>query len=179
MSEKTLISQRAQKVLTLMRQLCQHVGNFNELWIRQGTLAEHFECSRTSIWRALNQLKEAGLITDLNKRHEYRYKTYQVSPPPVSTDSRIQTQMAEWRKTYGIFLNGSYAPKFDTVVYNAMKEIKETMVEEKWLLAYLESHLIKTTQEANEHDKIKQASLNYRRRDPTHWNYWRPLEIQA
>ncbi|MEI6790330.1 MAG: helix-turn-helix domain-containing protein [Myxococcaceae bacterium] len=73
------MSERAEKILQLLRILIQ---NETEIWLRQASLADYFECSRTTIWRALKQLKEANLITDLNKRYLGRYKTYSVGEGP-------------------------------------------------------------------------------------------------
>ena len=90
MSEKK-ISERAQRVLDLLRKLAN-----GEIWIRQATLAEHFGCSRTTIWRCLKQLKEAGLIIDLNKRHEKRYKIYQIVPVFKTEQEEIEELLVQW-----------------------------------------------------------------------------------
>ena len=66
------LSERAQKIITW-------IGDTKEIPIRQQTLAEEFGCSRRTIGRALKELKEAGLLVDLNKRHENRCKLYKVS----------------------------------------------------------------------------------------------------
>ncbi|MEI6791167.1 MAG: HTH domain-containing protein [Myxococcaceae bacterium] len=105
MSVENKISERAQKVLQLMKDLA---GEGLEIWIRQATLAEHFGCSRTTIWRAIKQLREAGLIIDLNKRHEHRYKIYQISVSKPKTDQaeieELLTQYEEiWQKGYPYF----------------------------------------------------------------------------
>lgn len=67
MSEAKL-SQRAQKILN---NFCLPTSPSPQ-FIRQQTLAEQFGCSRRTIGRALKELKEAGLLVDLNKRHENR-----------------------------------------------------------------------------------------------------------
>lgn len=56
-----------------------------ERWLKQQTYADLLHCSRRSIGRALKELIAAKLLTDLNKRHLYRYKTYRIeglSPEP-------------------------------------------------------------------------------------------------
>lgn len=171
MSEKP-ISPRAQKVLTLMRQVCHSLGGVAEIWIRQATLAEHFECSRTTIWRALNQLKEAGLIVDVNKRHEYRYKIYQVQPE-ISFKTRFQEKFIYWEKTF-LFLDGVYAPKVRTVIQSAvqeLQELKETLPSEQ-LFEYIETYLLKTTQEAYRLNTLQREAFGFRKRDPTCPAYW-------
>ena len=70
------LSKRAQKILLW-------IGEALELPIRQQTLAEEFGCSRRTIGRALNELKEAGLLVDLNRRHENRCKIYEIKIPPA------------------------------------------------------------------------------------------------
>ena len=168
MSEK-LISERAQKVLTLMRLLSPlPLGG---VWIRQATLAEHFECSRTTIWRALKQLKEAGLIVDVNKRHEYRYKIYQVQAE-ISFKTRFQEKFIYWEKTF-LFLDGIYAPKARSVIQEAIQELKEPMPHDQ-LFEKIEAHLFKTTQEAYRLNSLEREAAGFRKRDPT---YWRPKAI--
>ena len=171
MSEKP-ISQRAQKVLTLMRLLSPLPGE-EGVWIRQATLAEHFECSRTSIWRALGELKAAGLIVDVNKRHEYRYKIYQVQPE-ISLKTRFQEKIVVWEKTF-LFLDGIYAPKVISVVQSAVQELKEALPQEN-LFEYIETYLFKTTQEAYRLNNLEREAFGFRKRDPT---YWRPVAMIA
>ncbi len=65
------LSPRAQKI---------YAGLNGVTLIRQQTLADALGCSRRSIGRALKELKEAGLLVDLNKRHENRCKLYTVIP---------------------------------------------------------------------------------------------------
>ncbi|MEI6791039.1 MAG: HTH domain-containing protein [Myxococcaceae bacterium] len=99
------MSERAQKVLELLRILIGDLtlnpspkfGEGREIWLRQATLAEHFGCSRTTIWRAIKQLKEAGLITDLNKRYLSRYKIYSVllSPSPLGGEGDTHSVAGE------------------------------------------------------------------------------------
>ncbi len=67
------MSERTQKILTWLQS-----QNSTELPIRQATLAEEFQCSRRTIGRALKELKEAGLLIDLNQRHQNRCKIYRV-----------------------------------------------------------------------------------------------------
>ncbi|MEI6791515.1 MAG: helix-turn-helix domain-containing protein, partial [Myxococcaceae bacterium] len=76
------------------------IQNETEIWLRQATLAEYFECSRTTIWRAIKQLKEANLITDLNKRYLGRYKTYSVANRSPS-DTRSTPDLAPVSKPKG------------------------------------------------------------------------------
>ena len=71
------MSERAQKVLTWIKN-----QNSEAFFIRQQSLAELFGCSRRSIGRALKELKEAGLLVDLNKRHENRCKVYRHCEEP-------------------------------------------------------------------------------------------------
>ena len=73
------LSERAQRILACI--------NPSPQFIRQQTLAEEFNCSRRSIGRALKELKEAGLLIDLNKRHKNRCKMYEIKIPlnPPST----------------------------------------------------------------------------------------------
>jgi biotin operon repressor len=73
MSEAKL-SERAQKILTWL------TSDFLSVrFLRQQTLADEFKCSRRTIGRALKELKEAGLLVDLNKRHANRCKLYELS----------------------------------------------------------------------------------------------------
>lgn len=76
------MSERAQKIFTWLQN-----QNALEFPIRQQSLAEQFHCSRRSIGRALKELKEAGLLVDLNKRHENRCKIYEVKIPPCAEAS--------------------------------------------------------------------------------------------
>lgn len=77
MSENIKLSERAKAVLAWMQE-----QNQAEIGIRQASLAELLGCSRTSIYRALKRLKEAGLISDTQKRHEQRYKIYRLEISP-------------------------------------------------------------------------------------------------
>ena len=52
-----------------------------EIPLRQQALAELLGCSRRSVGRALNELKKAGLLLDLGKRHSNRCKLYKVQAP--------------------------------------------------------------------------------------------------
>ena len=73
-----MLSERSQKILNWIRE-----QNKTELSLRQASLAELFNCSRRTIGRALKQLKELGLIVDLNKRHEEnKCKVYEILPSP-------------------------------------------------------------------------------------------------
>ena len=73
------MSERTYKILTWLQN-----QNSTELPIRQATLAEEFQCSRRTIGRALKQLKEAGLLIDLNQRHQNRCKIYRVEKIPLN-----------------------------------------------------------------------------------------------
>jgi hypothetical protein len=70
------LSERAQKILSWLQQ-----NSHPEIAIRQQSLAEQFNCSRRTIGRVLKELKEAGLLLDLNKRHENRCKLYELVIP--------------------------------------------------------------------------------------------------
>ena len=100
------LSLRAQAVLAWIQN-----QNTAELVIRQASLAEKLGCSRWSIGRALKRLKEAGLIADLEKRHESRCKMYRLrnthpSPCPLPQGERgrlttqAETQLRLYRYTF-------------------------------------------------------------------------------
>lgn len=94
MSEAKL-SERAQKIITW-------IGDAKESPIRQQTLAELFGCSRRTIGRALKELKEAGLLVDLNKRHENRCKIYAVIQAIVITPPQGERQLQLYRPTFEV-----------------------------------------------------------------------------
>ena len=103
------MSERAQKILTWLRSFPLPQGEGLVRTIRQQTLAEEFGCSRRTIGRALKELKEAGLLVDLNKRHENRCKLYQVKIPPCAEASegkpltpKAQRQWELYEKTFRI-----------------------------------------------------------------------------
>lgn len=108
------MSERAQKILDYLKNLSPspspETGEGNQIWIRQATLAEHFNCSRRTIGRCLKELKEANLLTDLNKRHENRCKTYLISGLPAVASAQAgevlspeaQSQWRLYSKTFGI-----------------------------------------------------------------------------
>ena len=77
------MSERAKKILDYLRS-----QEKPELWIRQQTLAEEFKCSRRTIGRCLKELKAAGFLSDLNKRHENRCKMYRVEAVVISVLNR-------------------------------------------------------------------------------------------
>ncbi|MEI6806633.1 MAG: HTH domain-containing protein [Myxococcaceae bacterium] len=97
------MSERTQKILDYLRS-----QEKSELCIRQQTLAEHFNCSRRTIGRALKELKEAGLLTDLNKRDANRCKIYEIKiplNPRLQRGELTQEAQLQWRlykKTFGI-----------------------------------------------------------------------------
>lgn len=66
------LSARAQKILENLLPSPQP--------IRQQTLADQLNCSRRTIGRALKELKEAGLLVDLKRRHTNRCKMYLLTP---------------------------------------------------------------------------------------------------
>ena len=82
------MSERTQKILDYLKNLTLNPspasGEGLEISIRQQTLAEHFNCSRRTIGRALKELKEAGLLIDLNKRAENRCKIYRIETIVIS-----------------------------------------------------------------------------------------------
>ncbi|MEI6806026.1 MAG: helix-turn-helix domain-containing protein [Myxococcaceae bacterium] len=84
------MSIRAQKILDYLKNL-----TLNPIWIRQQTLAEEFKCSRRTIGRCLKELKEAGLLTDLNKRHDNRCKMYLVSPSLLGGEGAARSVAGE------------------------------------------------------------------------------------
>ena len=101
------MSGRTQKILDYLRS-----QEKPELWIRQQTLAEQFNCSRRTIGRALKELKEAGLLTDLNQRHENRCKIYLLTPRLRETSqqaSEILTPAAQHQlRLYGRTFSGMF-----------------------------------------------------------------------
>ena len=104
MFENKKISERAQRVFNWMKNMCENQPSpvipalsrnpeiphqvrddkslSPEIWIRQATIAEQFGCSRSSICKAVKELREAGYVKDLNKRHEGKYKFYEVVQEP-------------------------------------------------------------------------------------------------
>ncbi|MEI6790326.1 MAG: helix-turn-helix domain-containing protein [Myxococcaceae bacterium] len=56
-----------------------------EFWLKQQTYADLLHCSRRSIGRALKELIQAKLLTNLNKRHLHRYKMYRLEGVLLST----------------------------------------------------------------------------------------------
>lgn len=72
--------------------------------VRQQTLADQLGCSRRSIGRALKELKEAGLLVDLNKRHQNRCKLYEIkiplNPPFSNGEEKGEQQLKLYRQTF-------------------------------------------------------------------------------
>jgi len=121
------MSERTQKVLQLLRDL----SVTDQIWIRQATLAEHFGCSRTTIWRTLKQLKEAGLITDLNKRYQSRYKIYQVTQevkPKRALTPAVEAQWTnygkDWSEFYEMLDGKSGRPTIEECFYKVASELE-------------------------------------------------------
>lgn len=106
------LSQRAQKILALLTPPFEKGGSGGILPIRQQSLAEEFNCSRRTIGRALKELKAAGLLIDLQKRHENRCKMYEVkiplNPPLLKGEEKnglthhAQVQWELYAKTFRI-----------------------------------------------------------------------------
>lgn len=130
------MSERASKILTWLQQ-----QNTHELPIRQQTLADLFGCSRRSIGRALKELKEAGLLVDLNKRHENRCKLYRIvglenwiatSDTPPRNDvltPQAQLQWDKFEKTFRILLK---MPELPTLYAQVTAGLTVTKEEELW-----------------------------------------------
>jgi len=102
----SIISERAQKILLWIR-----TQNPHSIAIRQQSLAELFGCSRRSIGRALNELKAAGALTDLGKRHANRCKLYSVIPQKEEAQLTLQAQhqWSLYQKTFAIVFPGERA----------------------------------------------------------------------
>lgn len=119
------MSERAKKILTWLQQ-----QTASEFPIRQQTLAELFSCSRRSIGRALKELKEAGLLVDLNKRHENRCKLYQIqiplNPPFSKGEEKTLTPEAQ--------LQWDHYQKTFALVFR-MPNLKELYTQVTWELA--------------------------------------------
>ena len=96
------ISNRAKKIWAWITQ-----QGSNELFIRQATLGWEFSCSIRTIGRALKELKEQGLLVDLNKRHENRCKIYKVKKLGLTSEAEWQWHC--YSKTFGIL----FLPVFD------------------------------------------------------------------
>ena len=145
------LSERAQKILENLGDLTLNPsppsGEGLEICIRQQTLAEQFNCSRRTIGRALKELKEAGLLIDLNQRHENRCKMYLISPsllggegPARSAGGEVLTPEAQsqWRlysKTFGIVFRMFDGQEGRPVLEDCFKEValklKEVKIEEE------------------------------------------------
>src|SRR5688572_26589976 len=99
--------------------------------IRQQSLAEQFSCSRRSIGRALKELKNAGLLIDLNKRHKNRCKLYRYCEEPVHNDNIRELTPAgqqlwdRYEKTYSIVFKTSELKKYFTQVTWELRDIKD------------------------------------------------------
>ncbi len=131
------MSERAEKILTWLQ-------NFpgGPLPIRQQSLAEEFDCSRRTIGRALKELKEAGLLVDLNKRHENRCKLYEVrasevkiplNPPFAKGEERMgltpeaQRQWELYEKTFRIVFQVPDLEKQYAIVAWQLRHVTEEM----------------------------------------------------
>jgi len=121
------ISERAQKILLWIRD-----QNSSELPIRQQMLAELFDCSRRTIGRALDELKAAGLLIDLNKRHENRCKLYRHCEEPRDNDVATLTPAAKhqwdlYQKTFAILFKEPQLNEWYREVTWALPDVREEM----------------------------------------------------
>lgn len=112
------MSERAQKILNWIQ-----TQNLSELPIRQQTLADLLGCSRRSIGRALNELKQANLLVDLNKRHESRCKTYQVNQKGLTPQAQQLWNLYE--KTFRIVFKMPELPDYFAKATWALEPITE------------------------------------------------------
>ncbi|MEI6805322.1 MAG: helix-turn-helix domain-containing protein [Myxococcaceae bacterium] len=128
------MSIRAEKIFDYLKNL-----NNENLWIRQQTLAEHFNCSRRTIGRCLNELKAAGLLTDLKKRHANRCKIYEIKIPPAPLLQRGETEETltpaaqhqlklygrTFREMFRIFDGRSGRPTFESCFAQIAAELRD------------------------------------------------------
>ena len=101
------LSPRAQKIYKILLDATCPPKHEVHRWIRQQTLADKLGCSRRTIGRALNELKAAGLLLDLNQRHQNRCKMYEISPyakasgdKPLSLVFHAEQQLKLYRSTF-------------------------------------------------------------------------------
>ncbi|MEI6806603.1 MAG: helix-turn-helix domain-containing protein [Myxococcaceae bacterium] len=134
------MTERAQKILIWLRS-----QETSEISIRQATLAEHFNCSRRTIGRCLKELKEAGLLTDLNKRHENRCKIYKIQIPAIPLLQREEIEEAlspaaqhqlklygrTFREMFRIFDGRSGRPTFESCFTQIAGGLRELTDEEE------------------------------------------------
>ncbi len=109
MSENPKISKRATQVLTWMKSF---TLNPLEICIRQRELAEKLGCCRTTIWRAIKQLREAGLIQETGERR-HRCKVYELRSTEIDDNTEdvgllLQKYEEIWKQRYP-FMN-TYLP---------------------------------------------------------------------
>ena len=120
------LSVRAQKILNSFSLPISPSPQF----IRQQTLADELGCSRRTIGRALKELKEAGLLVDLNQRHENRCKLYEISPyakalgdNPLTPQAQLQWEKFE--KTFRIVFKMPELPKYYAQVTWELADVRQ------------------------------------------------------
>ena len=72
----------ASKLLGLLLDLFENAPE--SFWLRQQSLADYLECSKSTVGRNLRRLIDAGFLIDLGQKHEKRYKMYRL-PPQIAT----------------------------------------------------------------------------------------------
>ncbi|MEI6805060.1 MAG: HTH domain-containing protein [Myxococcaceae bacterium] len=119
------MTERARKILDYLRS-----QKKSELEIRQQTLAEEFKCSRRTIGRCLKELKEANLLTDLNKRHKNRCKIYEIKIPLNPLTPAAQHQLKFYGRTFSglfkMFDGKSGRPTFESCFAEVARELEHT-----------------------------------------------------
>ena len=104
------MTERAKKILD-------YLGEGREIWIRQQTLAEEFKCSRRTIGRCLKELKAAGFLKDLDKRHENRCKIYEIKIEKTLTPAaqhQLKFYGRSFSEMYRMFDGKSGRPTFES-----------------------------------------------------------------
>ncbi|MEI6791584.1 MAG: hypothetical protein WCK42_10435, partial [Myxococcaceae bacterium] len=105
----------------------------------------------------------------LNKRHEHRYKIYEVKPAEICVQlqkSQLDKQIAIWSRIY-LFFDGINGPQFDQALQMALKEIREPMSEEL-LIKHLGDYLEEVAREAIKLSKLRHATWAKRRNPYLH-----------
>ncbi|MEI6790009.1 MAG: helix-turn-helix domain-containing protein [Myxococcaceae bacterium] len=64
-------------------------------WVKQASLAQNLNCSKSSVGRALRELVQADLLIDINQKHQGRYKFYRLNTTQ-SKDPAVKILVKQW-----------------------------------------------------------------------------------
>ena len=154
--------ERTKKILNWIRE-----QNQTELCIRQATLGYLFSCSKRTIGRALRELIEANLITDLNKRGDKRCKIYQIDFLSKKEEAKelISEHGEDWGKCFAHLDGTDGKPTWQACVEEAVQDTSRDpktnlrIYVECCLVRHAEKHWVPPTKTREQLDQEKLAEI--------------------